>query len=150
MPSHAGPLGLLPRAGAVIRVVTWVSSSDRQAGSEHWHTASRGDLLCQLCLHCPRWSLLAGQNGLSQQQPHRPALCTQELNLPSLIENLHCSSCAAAHHGLCSNPTSLRADPVLFTLFHPPGHINTDFLHSPSLNDFFYLPVENFALLCLL
>lgn len=39
-----------------------------------------------------------------------------------------------------------RPCPVLLALFHSPGHINTDFLHSLSLNVFFYLPGGNFAL----
>lgn len=74
-----------------------------------WQSA----VLCQLCLHSPHQSVLAGQNGLSQQQPHKPALCTQELNFPSLLEDLHYSSHAAEHRGLCSNSTPLQADPAL-------------------------------------
>lgn len=88
----------------------------RQAGwqgvlvhCQPWQSA----VLCQLCLHSSHRSVLAGQNGLSQQQPHKPALCTQELNFPSLLEDLHYSSHAAGHRGLCSNFTPLQADPAL-------------------------------------
>lgn len=81
-----------------------------------WLAGSTGTLPA-MAIHCPVPALpplptlvsVSWSGRLSQQQPHKflGALCTQELNFPSVLEDLPYSSCAAAHHGLCSNPTSL-------------------------------------------
>lgn len=85
-----------------------------------WLAGSTGTLP-PMAIHCPVPALpplptlvsFSWSERLSQQQPHKPALCTQELNFPSVLEDLHYSSRAAAHHGLCSNPMSLQANPAL-------------------------------------
>lgn len=114
------------------------------AGSQHcrpWQSA----VLCQLCLHSPHRSVLAAQNGLSQQQPHKPALGTKlPLSARRFALLITCSWTSRAVLKL-HTPAS-RPCPVLLAPFHSPGHINIDFLHSLSLNVFFYLPGGNFAL----
>lgn len=87
LPSHAGPLGLRPRARLVISVVTWVSVSDRPAGGEPRGAAA----LRQLCLLLPT---PAGRAALPlsapcphlQKHPEEPlslwALCPQLQNCP--------------------------------------------------------------------
>lgn len=84
----------------------------RQAG---WRNAGHQEQLpgASSASRCPRGSVVAGQNQPSQQQPDKPALCAQELNLPSLIEDLHNSARAVGIHERRPSPALLRAAPAL-------------------------------------
>lgn len=147
LPSHAGPLGLWPQAELLSELSLGFPP---QTG---WLAGSTGTLPA-MAIHCPVSALpplpalvsVSWSERLSQQQqPHRTALCTQELNIPSVLGDLHYPSRAAAHQRAVLKPhiPASRPCPVLLVLFHSPGHINADCLHSPSLNVCFYLPGEN-------
>lgn len=124
--------------GFLLRQAGWQGAL---AHCQPWQSA----VLCQLCLHSPHRSVLAAQNGLSQQQPPKPALGTKlPLSARRFALLITCSWTSRAVLKL-HTPAS-RPCPVLLALFHSPGHINIDFLHSLSLNVFFYLPGGNFAL----
>lgn len=138
--------------GCYFRVVTWVSSSDRLAGREQWHTASHGNpLSCassastahtsQCSLVRRTFSAAASQTSSLHPGTKRP-LCARRF---ALLITCSCTSWFV----LKPHTPASRPCPVLLALFHSPGHINIDFLHSPSLNVFFYLPGENFALVAL-